>query len=555
MKAKFPVSSFQFQRSLNASSGIALIGIIIAIVLMGLLGGSVLMLITTSSMESLQTMNWNKAFFAAESGVSVAKYYMTTNAAWYNKLPWTNTRTIGNASFSCVISTNVQSNVFVTAVGANEEGRWTSRWYPSASEITRVILVYKEGPLLTPRYRTCSNLRRLSAELTANSVFGIPQWQRIEACPLRNEFILVTQNSQRRIYAQTYSNGTWGSATQLNAAGVVPVASSRGFDVAYENLSGRGMVVYSINSATPQYRLWTSNSWSAPVSINVGATNPIYWIRLISKPGTNEIMCLARWQRTASANYSSAIIWNGSAWTNYIPLERECASQINRETLDASYSTNSALVVYINGVANARRIPKHRTYTSSGWSVEKSMTGLGGSRIPQWIRVEYSIYSTQAYAAISCSDSSLQGAYWRGTIWDAAYTTFSNNLASIIYRPFDIAWISQGNTLMAVYWQSTLGAPSYLLAAGGGASNYYADMVSGGSTDRGRWCVLKADPFTPEFYCLTQDNQSDVNLQRWYGTAWSIFPELETTTSDNNYNFTDFTFRRDSASTNCWPLR
>lgn len=532
----------------SRSSGVALIGIIAAIVLLGLLGTGVLMLVTTGSMESLQTLNWNKAFFAAETGISVAKYQMSTNAVWYTALPWTRTGMIGQASFSCIIATNDGTNVAVTSTGIQGDARWTTKWYPSASEVARAVLVYQQSGQSAPRYRTCSSLRKLGNELTANSVAATPQWQCLEANPNTNEFILAAQNSSRYIYAQVYAGGTWGPATQLNAAGRVPAASSRGFDVAYENLSGRGMVVYSDGSKTPQYRLWVSNSWSSPLPINVGASNGVYWIRLIPKPGTNEIMCLARW-RAGTRNYSSGIIWNGATWIGLTNLEYNCDSDIARETLDGAYSTNMALVVYINGSGNARRIPKYKIYNaiSGTWSGESNMVSLG-TVMPRWIRVEYSSDGSLAYVGILHSGTGLKGTYRRGSAWDAYYDFGS--LDTVNRRTFDIAWSSQTNTLMVVY-SPNQNAQSYLLATGGGSSNQYGSLVS---TDDGQWCLLKADPFTSEFYYLAIDDANDVNFQRWTGSSWTLFPEPENGSS-LNYLSIDFTFRRDSASANYWPLR
>ena len=535
----------------SRSDGIALIGLIIVILLMGLLGGSVLMLITTSVMESLQTMSWSKAFFAAETGISKTKEYMTTNASWYSPLPTNISGMIDSASFTVAISTNT-TNVVISSTGVQSDSRWTSQWSPAGGEITRAIVVYKQGTQTGPRYRTSSNLRRLSNELTANSGSTYIQWQRIEANPITNEFLLVIEDNNRRVYAQTYINEVWVSNTQLNTAGMLSSAATRSFDVAYENLSGRGLVVYSINTPNPEYRIWTSNTWSAPATINVGAGGAIQWVRLISRPNTDEIMCLARW-RTGSRNYSSAIIWNGSIWTNLTNLEDNCSSQISYETLDGAYSTNSALVVYINGGSTAaRRIPKYKVYNAFAgtWSGENSMVSLGNVE-PRWIRVEYSPDGTLAYAALLNSGTQLQGAYWNGSVW-GVYNTFSNATMEISTRRcFDIAWSSQGNTLMVVYSRQNLNYQSYMLEAGGGSFASYGSMAT---TDDGQWCVLKADPFTSEFYYMAIDDQSDVNLQRWAGAAWTLFPELENGSALTYLSF-DFAFRRDGASTNCWPAR
>lgn len=534
-------------------SGVSLIGIIAALVLMGLLSAGVLIIVSTATMESVLALNWSQAFFAAETGLSAAKAYLGTNASWYTQLPYTNRGAVGPASFTAIVDSNGQ----ISSTGYRADAQWTSRWQPD--EIPRALAVYRQTGQFNPRYRACSNLRRLSNEQTAASAGNNIFWQRLAASPRTNEFLLAVQNSARQIWVQTYANGAWFSNTLLNAAGPAAAANARGFDVAYESLSGRGLAVYSIGSSNPQYRLWISNSWTAAGAINVGATNPVQWIRLVAKPGSDEIMCLARWRKTANpaaGGYSSAIIWDGSGWTNYIPLERWCASQTNCETMDAAYAADQALAIYVNGnTAAARQIPKYRIFNavSGTWSGESNMVSLGAD--PRWIRAEYNPDGTLAYAGFSCyvnaSTRRLRGTYRRNNNWDAAYNTFSNvNIYTVTYRCFDIAWSSQTNTLMAAY-NRNLATQSYLLAAGGGTSNYYGNMVSSGASDRSQWCVLKPDPFTSEFYCLMLDNQNDVNLQRWHGAAWSLFPEPENL-SAVAFNSIDLAFRRDSASTNCW---
>lgn len=515
---------------LRSRSGVALIGIIAAIVLVGLLGIGVLRLVSVALMESIQALEWNQAFFAAESGVSAMKAYMATGGV----LPGSNVGVVGQATFSA----GVNSERVITSVGRQSEAQWTSIY---GSE-RNMVLVYYEKNSPYPRYRTWSNIRGLSInEPQALSVNGYSQWQKIVANPLTNAFLLVAQNAQREIWAQTYANGTWLFNTRLNAAGLAPDASARGFDVAYESLSGRGLVVYSVGSSNPQYRIWTSNTWSAPGLINVGATNPVRWIRLIAKPESNEIMCLARWRKTTNprGNYSSAIVWNGSVWTNYTPLERSCNSDIACETIDAAYSTNLALVVYINGAdPAARKTPKYKIYNavSRTWSGQSNMVSMG--KQSAWIRVEFSSDGKLAYVGLLLDDNKkLQGTYWRGSSWDDYYNFGS--LDTSARRDFDIAWSSQTNTLMVVY-SPNANAQQYMLATGGGSSIQYGSLVP---TDDGRWCVLKADPASSAFCYLALDDQDAVNFQRWNGTAWSLFPELENN-SDLDYLSIDMAFGR-----------
>jgi len=523
---------------------VTLIGIIAAIVILGLLGAAVLMLVSVGSLGSLQALNQGQAFFAAESGISAARNYIKTHPNWTTNSSLTITGIMGQATFNA----GVNSNGVITSVGRQAEAQWTSIW--KAGESLRALVVYRQNNQNDPRYRTYSSLKRLSdTSMTGLSVLNEVQWQKLAASPVTNTFLLGVQEDQQGVWAQTYANGAWGSNTLLNAAGQAPAEDARGFDIAYENLSGRGLAVYSIGTANPQYRLWISNQWTSAGSINVGATNPVQWIRLIAKPGSDEIMCLARWRNTTPKkandrrNYSSAIVWNGSGWTNYIPLERGCDSEIAFESMDAAWSSNSALVVYINGATTAeQRRPKYRIFNTilNSWSAEMTnATQL--SAAPYWIRTEYSADGSQAYACFLQSGKQLQGAYWNGSVW-GGYTDFGI-LETADYRDFDIAWSSQANTLMVVYCLNNASAHSYMIETEGSSPVY---GIIADSNDDGRWSVLQADPYSSEFYYIALDAARDVNLRRWTGAAWILISELEAG-SDFDYLSIDMAFRRDSA--------
>ena len=113
---------------LSGRSGITLIGIIAAIVVMGLLGAGVLMLVSVGSMESILALKWGQSFYAAESGVSAAHAYMSTNVTWFTNAS-TITGVVGQASFSAILDPDGK----ITSVGSKNEARWTSIsvWLPT----------------------------------------------------------------------------------------------------------------------------------------------------------------------------------------------------------------------------------------------------------------------------------------------------------------------------------------------------------------------------------------------------------------------------------------
>ncbi len=534
------------QRAKN-NSGVTLIGIIVAIVIMGLLSAGVLMLVATGSMESIQTLKWGEAFFAAESGVSAARAYIATGAATGEIAG-----TVGQASFTATVDAEGR----IVSVGVSDEAQWTSIYGGGAKKMPAVI-VYREGSECDPRYRTYDDSGRVSEEFTAQPVlWHALRWQRVEASPRTNVFLLAVQDGGPDIWVQAYtftnqiSNGTWFANMQVDAEGP-PENNMRGFDLAYEKVSGRGMVVYSVGTETLQYRIWSANAWSPPQPVPLGANGPVYWVRLVSRPGQNEIMCLARWRQ--GNNYSGAIVWNGASWSsNTVSLESNCVSEINYQTFDAAYSANAAMVVYINGANAAERLkPKYKIYnaTSMTWSAEASMDSLGGNgdnNQPKWIRVEYSPDGTMAYAAFILKVSArFRGTYWNGSAW-GEYNKFNNvSLYSGQERAFDIAWSSRANTLMVVYSLNQT-ALSYMLTSGAGSTTNFGDLVA---TDKVRWCVLKPDPCSADFYCLTLDNKKDVSFQRWTGAAWTTNNLLRLeASSDTSYSTIDFSFRPESAA-------
>ncbi|MDD5483589.1 MAG: hypothetical protein PHP98_08060 [Kiritimatiellae bacterium] len=537
------------RRPKSACSGIALIGIIMVIVVLGFLGGSVLMLTTSGSMKSLQALNWSKAFFAAESGISLARTCLFSTNPIYTNLPWTGM--VGSASFSATIETNAGNNVIVSSIGIQGDSRWTSKWRLPAEIAGGALVVYHEKDVHSPRYRTWSNTNGLSTnELTAlqDPMNRDAQWYRIMANPLRDEYLLAVQDEGRRISAQTWINGTWVSNTLFT--GTAPADYARGFDIAYEQTSGRGMMVYSVGTANPQYCIWDANRWSNPIAMDVGAGAAVQWIRLVAKPESNEIMCLARWRTTKGKkrNYSSAIVWNGSAWIDNISLEEDLNSKIECETMDATYSASGALVVYIGdpSAEGAWQYLKYRTYTT-GWSPQNAMSEIYGGT-PYWIRVEYSADGALAYAAILQSGRSLEGTVWNGSAW-GPYTQFSTSpvMEDPAKRCFDIAWSSRTNILMVAFCLQNEDKYSYWLSTNG------TDFTNGlmpavnhppawGSW-AAKWCVLKADPLSPEFFHLSLNKGSHVNFQRWDGAAWTNYPEPEVN-SEPDYLSIDMAFSR-----------
>ncbi len=519
-----------------------LVGLIGGLLIVGLLAGALALLLSAGLLQNVEALHSSQACSAAETGLTLGKAYVSTNSSWYRTVPYTITGTIGRATFTTVVETTNYPCVTITSEGRRENSQWTSIW-TGATSVIRGMLVYRDtgASPTVPRVRDYMQSGQVSDEQNALSTTNAPQWIRLAVNPKTNEYLMVVQDSSRWIRSQTCSNGAWCANTLLNSAGTAPFAADRGFDVAYEQNSGRALAVYSVGTTTLQYRIWNSTNWSAPGSINVGALFPVAWVRLAAKPDSNEIMMLARWRKSTNprGNYTSAVVWNGSAWGNLQPLEVLCGSSIDCESMDASYSTNNqALVLYVNGAADINN-PKYRTWSGSSWSTQCVMTALSGT--PQWMRLQFSPNGTNAYAAFLDSGATLNGTHWTGSTW-GAYTNFGGiSIESTACRDFDMAWCSQSNMIMVVYCQRNTAAHSYMTQTVGAPPSF--GSLPAGTTD-GRWSVLRADPKSGDFVYMAIDDTSDVNIYRWHNSAWSLIGELETA-SDTSYSSIDFRFRLD----------
>ncbi|MCS7150791.1 MAG: Ig-like domain-containing protein, partial [Endomicrobia bacterium] len=122
------------------------------------------------------------------------------------------------------------------------------------------------------------------------------RWVRLVSCPtFRNEKIagILAGNaaaSSGRLYLQRYDgvNNQWADMLgQVNSTLIDD--RYRAFDLAYENNSGRCIVVYYNGTAGQiQYRVWSSTSQSWVIGptnfILSGITGAIYWVRLEPRP-------------------------------------------------------------------------------------------------------------------------------------------------------------------------------------------------------------------------------------------------------------------------------
>lgn len=270
--------------------------------------------------------------FTVDTAITVATWFQTDNGQFDTDI-FTSVRTIGTGAVTVATATDA------------------------------AMFAYGEGVTQTPRYRLWSGTA-WGSEQSALSIGATVRWAILRASPLFGEYMLGTMGSDRDVNIQVYRDGQW--ANKYTITGTSPNLSRRSFDVAYETLSGRAMVVACTGTSDPTYAIWsaTSSSWVATGTVNLASANDCEWIRMASHPSKNEIIVLSR---DTGPNYE-AQVWNGSSWGNSTG-NLGAMSEVGNEGMALAYesSGNQALIAVSDGTASRFR---WRAWTSdtSSWS-------------------------------------------------------------------------------------------------------------------------------------------------------------------------------------------
>lgn len=250
---------------------------------------------------------------------------------------------------------------------------------------------------------------------TAPSASAI-QFTVTKAAPTRNEKLTGYQLNNGRLYIADCT-GTCSATANLTASmwswstpTIVPTNTvTRAFDIAYEQESGRAMVVYAGNTTGELYYcIWDGSSWG-PVS-SCAPTNGVNNIPLTD--GTTSLTGTPEWVRLVPqgeqfTDYRSnnmllavqdtnrnifVISWNGSSWntsdskvlttTGGAQVATSQQTAVDSPAFDVGYETDSGMemAVYANGTAL-----NYSTSTGSGWSSATTIQTLASAA--QWIQV------------------------------------------------------------------------------------------------------------------------------------------------------------------------
>lgn len=438
-------------------------------------------------------------------------------------------------------------------------------WLLAADPLTDIgMIAYGNSTQRTPNYRTWDGTT-WSAPKLASDVGGTITWVVLEAFPNSDtkprfeEYIMGTQIIGNVSAVQVYNGTGWGAVTNLtNSTG----SSRRSFDIAYEQLSGKALVVYANNSANLSYRIWNGSQWSSERAVKNNQTlGNVTWVKLASRPYSNEIALMFLQSTYISANLSVSI-WNGSDWGSEPSGGLEVGSAIasdgsgegDQEAFSLAYEQLSGDLLVVWGL-DASPYMRYATKEadSSTWTTSDAPASMSDEASITSLKPDP--YSNRiAFASISSSNDDMQGAIWDGDadVWtdirdnmDTGADTWALN-----DRLVDIGWIGATSSLVLVYQDDTTGIDYWTWAYGSGWISY-SDFTMPAAAGTDQSDQLYTFPEDDLALLIRSDSNNLLLAYTFDGSTWESVnpsPNITTTISSTVYEPFMFAFKQFMAS-------
>ncbi|HUJ79293.1 MAG TPA: LamG-like jellyroll fold domain-containing protein [Nitrospiria bacterium] len=424
----------------------------------------------TSALPGTTTLSLTLTGANFQSGATVA-ILAYNGSAWVNDPNITgagscaNNGTTPTTEIDCTISIPTGTPIgYRQMIVTNPDGGASlpANFYVGSLVATPMV-AYGVSGSSEPKYRLLQANGSWTAEAGVGANSGEPRWTVLRASPISPEKTLGVIDVNRALSLLVWNGAAWGppltATTSTGPIGAIP--SPRSVDIAYEGLSGEALAVYGLTgSALPHYRVWNGSAWSAESvpTVSLNTTSPILWVRLVPRPGSNEIVLLYE----DASGAINALVWDGVTNTfGHEQLLTMNGSSIQAQVFDGAYTEDSctkglpacqAVIVWADSSSST---PDFRTWDGTTWGASQSLpigltAAAGGVRT---VRLAADHSTDRMAAGVVSNVGQLSVSIWDGSAW----ATTGNAAPQVVgavpslnatqARPFDLAWQGFGGTL------------------------------------------------------------------------------------------------------------
>ncbi len=364
-----------------------------------------------------------------------------------------------------------------------------------------------------------------SAATSMSTTPSDSRWFREVSSPKTGEKIvaLLDNISPDTIYVFTWSGTAWSLSLTIPLTGVTTADVTRPFDVAYEELSGDALFVYSDYSTNQlKYYKRVGGTWDSSAS-NAGTGFDVFkrWVKL--KPQFQSDSILVGYVN--NNNRIGAMIWNGAtnAFGNqFTDASGTTAATSANAAFDIAWETQSGIPMIFWGTTNNDIL--YRRFTAGTWQTETSgITGFTNDI--DWLFASADPRSTSNYIAIATQE--LVTPACRSSIWTGSTLTRNGNsvqcTSATTNNLIDTAFENNTGKAMWTLAVSTASAQlSWLTWTD--TAGFSALRTEAGSSSTIEGMQLYSDLNTTSMIVLYHDDngtQCALWDREWDGTSWS----------------------------------
>src|SRR3989475_533835 len=291
--------------------------------------------------------------------------------------------------------------------------------------------------------------------------------------PLRNVRMAYSPIAIDERIVVTVSDDGWLDAyvctptcTVTNNLGQVwssaPASTDYRFDIAYEELSGRALLVYGVLSTDTThdiaYREYT-RSWGPEQYLDNtnNATDLQYSVmELAPKAGSDQVGLMAG----TTNGVDTAWIWSGTAFGSFAEVTATGFASTLGHRMAIAWETNSGHLLAVAAAGPLGETIVYREFTTS-WSSSSTYPCGTSGKSDYWLSLKPNPVSTtdEMILLIGQTSSPVSTCYWSGSGW-SNFVTHDATSDSWTTRVEDFAWESTGSRGLLV-WGTTGGQITY----------------------------------------------------------------------------------------------
>jgi uncharacterized repeat protein (TIGR01451 family) len=339
----------------------------------------------------------------------------------------------------------------------------------------------------------------------------------------------IMNMSGNNVAGQMWDGSSW-SNLPMNPLGRANSISDVGVAVAYEQASGRAMLVWNdANRPAGQmlrFSIWNGTSWTTPASITSYTGAEPANMKITVKPDGNEmVLVINDW------NYSDhVIVWNGTSWNNSLLLETGVANPANIHDIAVAYEslTGRAMVLYGR---NSQRHVYYRIWNGSSWTNQLTLNGPSNLSTTRYLTTSSDPGGNQIAVGVVATGRDAWFSIWNGSSWSTPFVA-EYDLNTEDAPTVACAFEGQSGRLLVAY--SELNHNGVKFRTWSQSAGWSAEATTIPLNGEANSVILQPDINTNQVMLAAQDDTQAVVVTRWMGDRWKGFRELEDNTGKTN---------------------